>query len=99
MDETGVRPTGRVRRRLEITGVVQGVFYRDSCVRRAQQLGVAGHVRNQPDGSVEAVVEGAPDAVAAMVAWCEVGPAGARVDQVEVTEEEPTGATRFDILT
>lgn len=97
MDEAEVEDPGPVRRRLAITGAVQGVFYRDGCARRARQLDVAGHVRNQPDGSVEAVVEGAPDAVAAMVAWCEVGPPDARVDRVEATDEEPTGAPGFHV--
>jgi acylphosphatase len=54
-------------------------------------------VRNLPDGRVEAVFEGAPASVAALVAWCEHGPAYAHVDRVDVVDEEPIGETRFAI--
>jgi acylphosphatase len=76
---------------------VQGVFFREATRRRASTLGVAGWVRNRPDGAVEAVFEGDPDAVEAMLAFCRQGPRGARVEGVEVTEEEPQGLSGFDI--
>lgn len=73
----------RVTRRLAIRGRVQGVGYRYSMVEAAGRFGVAGWVRNRADGSVEALVQGPPDAVEAIVAWARRGPPGARVDEVE----------------
>lgn len=87
-----------VRRRLRVTGRVQGVGYRYSCRREAESWGVAGWVTNRADGSVEAVVEGPPDAVGAMVDWCRRGPAPGSVAGVEVIEEEPSGETGFMIV-
>jgi acylphosphatase len=84
-----------VRRRVVVSGQVQGVFFRDTCRREAARRGVAGWVRNCPDGTVEAVFEGPDDAVAAMVAWARTGPAQAVVDDVQETEEEPEGITGF----
>ena len=80
-----------------VTGLVQGVFFRAEAQQEAHRLGVAGWVRNEPDGSVAAHFEGDPDAVEAMVAWCRQGPRRARVDAVDVRDAEPTGATRFDV--
>jgi acylphosphatase len=77
--------------------MVQGVFFRDSCRREAVGRGVGGWVRNQPDGSVEAVFEGPDAAVEAMCAWCETGPPHARVDRVEVIKEEPAGDATFRV--
>ena len=71
--------------RLRITGRVQGVGYRWSMVQEAQRLGVSGWVRNQRDGSVEAVVGGAPEAVQALMDWAKGGPPQARVDGVAVS--------------
>jgi acylphosphatase len=76
---------------------VQGVFFRDSCLRVARQLGVAGWIRNRPDGAVEAVFEGPAAAVERMIEWAREGPPGAAVDQVEVFEEQPTGETSFGV--
>jgi acylphosphatase len=86
-----------VRRRVVVHGNVQGVFFRDSCRREASSRGVAGWVANRPDGAVEAVFEGDPDAVAAMVEWCSHGPRGADVSSVDDTAEEPEGLSGFDI--
>jgi acylphosphatase len=61
-------------------------------------LGLAGWIRNVPDGSVEAVFEGPQDAVESMLRWCERGPAGARVDSVDVTWKPPEGAAAFEVL-
>ena len=80
-----------------VTGLVQGVFFRAETQHEAYRLGVAGWVRNEPDGSVAAHFEGDPDAVEAMVAWCRQGPRRARVDAVDVRDAEPTGARRFDV--
>jgi acylphosphatase len=76
---------------------VQGVFFRACTCERARALGVAGWVRNRPDGSVEAVFEGTPDAVEAAVAFCRSGPPGARVLDVEVNAEEPRNEAGFSI--
>jgi acylphosphatase len=86
-----------VRTRVIVYGLVQGVFYRDTCRRLAQQHGVAGWVRNRPDGTVEAVFEGASDAVDRMVAWAGQGPRGAVVERVETAAEEPEGLAGFAI--
>jgi len=71
---------------LKIDGLVQGVGYRDAMCREAERLGVTGWVRNCRDGGVEAVVDGAPRAVDAIVAWAHRGPPAARVSSVTVTE-------------
>jgi len=86
-----------IRRRVIVHGHVQGVFFRDATRRRANAHGVAGWIRNRPDGTVEAVFEGDPDAVEAMVAFCHEGPRGARVDRVEVSEEPPEGLSGFEV--
>lgn len=83
--------------RVEIHGKVQDVFFRDSCRREAQRLGVGGWVRNASGGSVEAVFEGEPDAVRRMVRWCNVGPPQARVEQVDVSEEAESGLDGFEV--
>jgi acylphosphatase len=80
-----------------IHGHVQGVFFRDTTRRRAIERGVAGWVRNNPDGSVEAAFEGEPDAVEAMVRFAHDGPRGAIVDRVDVTEEELEGLAEFSV--
>jgi acylphosphatase len=80
-----------------VTGRVQGVFFRASCAEEARSLGVAGWVRNAPDGRVEAVFEGPEAVVEAMVGWCRRGPAHARVDGVEVRDEEPAGVEGFRV--
>jgi len=76
---------------------VQGVFFRDTLRRMAESRGVAGSVRNTPDGSLEAVFEGDENAVEAMVGFCREGPRGAAVERVEVMEEAPEGLTEFRI--
>jgi acylphosphatase len=82
-----------VRRRVVVRGDVQGVFFRDSTRREADLRGVSGSVTNCPDGAVEAVFEGEREAVEAMVAFCRSGPSRANVEAVEVTEEQPEGAS------
>jgi acylphosphatase len=87
-----------IRRRVVAHGRVQGVFFRDSVRRRAQQHGVAGWVSNRWDGAVEAVFEGEPDAVERLVAFMHEGPRGAVVERVEDFEEEPEGISGFNVL-
>jgi len=81
-----------------VRGFVQGVGFRFALVREAQLRGVAGWVRNRPDGAVEAAFEGSPDAVDSMIRWCRQGPRGARVERVQVSEEEPAGRQEFRVL-
>ena len=86
-----------VRRRVVVTGLVQGVFYRDGCRTEANRLGLAGWVRNRGDGAVEGVFEGAPEAVDTLIQWCRTGSARATVAQVQVFDEEPRGETGFQV--
>ena len=86
-----------VRRRVVVHGIVQGVWFRDSTRRDARENGVAGWVRNRPDGTVEAVFEGAPKAVAQAVEFCRTGPPRALVTRFEVFDEQPAGLTGFEI--
>lgn len=85
-----------IRRRVVVSGHVQGVFFRETARRRALALGVAGWIRNDADGSVEAALEGAEDAVERLVELCREGPRGARVEWVDVIAEEPEGLSGFD---
>ena len=78
-----------IRRRVVVHGRVQGVFFRDSCRREAQARGVAGWITNRPDGAVEAVFEGEPDAVGALVDFCRRGPRGAEVARSTSTARIP----------
>jgi acylphosphatase len=86
-----------IRRRVIVHGRVQGVFFRDTARRMAQSRGVAGWVRNREDGAVEAVFEGAPDAVESMIRFCREGPRGAAVERVELLEEPAEGTAGFSI--
>jgi len=80
-----------------IRGRVQGVFFRDSLRWRAERDGVTGWAQNTPEGTVEAVFEGEPAAVERLISFAGSGPRDARVDGVEVTEEEPEGLSGFSI--
>jgi acylphosphatase len=82
---------------LVVSGRVQGVSFRWYAAREATRLGLAGWIRNEPDGSVRAHAEGDDDDVDALVSWCRQGPPAARVGDVVVTEVEPSGARSFDI--
>jgi acylphosphatase len=87
-----------VRKRVIADGTVQGVFFRDSCRREAQARGVAGWVRNNADGTVEAAFEGEDADVEQMVAWMRHGPRGARVESVHVSTEEREHLHGFRIV-
>ena len=87
-----------LRRRVLVSGRVQGVFFRDSCSAEATRLGLAGFVRNLGDGRVEAAFEGNPVAVEELVSWCRVGPQEAEVTTIEVFTEEPRGEVGFHLI-
>jgi acylphosphatase len=84
-------------RRAVVAGDVQGVFFRDTTRREAETRSVAGWVANRADGAVEALFEGEADAVESMLAFCRQGPPRARVDSVEVSEEDPQGLAGFEV--
>lgn len=86
-----------IRRRVVVRGFVQGVFFRDSTRRLAQQRGVSGWVANRADGAVEAVFEGDEEAVERLVEFSRRGPRGALVESVEVSDEEPEGLRGFAV--
>ena len=87
----------RIRRRVRAHGRVQGVFFRDSVRREAEARGVAGWASNEPDGSVEAVFEGSPDDVEALVELARRGPGHAEVERLDVSEEDPEGLEGFRV--
>lgn len=87
----------RIAREVVVTGRVQGVFFRDGMRREARRLGIAGWVRNRPDGTVQAHVEGSPDAVEALVRWAREGPRHASVDDVHVAKAQTAGCAGFDV--
>jgi acylphosphatase len=82
-------PLERSSVHLNISGRVQGVYYRASMLQEAQRLGLTGWVMNRRDGSVEAVAEGWKAKIAELIAWCRQGPRGARVAVVDVQWQEP----------
>jgi acylphosphatase len=87
-------------RLVRVRGIVQGVGFRDSCMRHARAHGIAGWVRNRRDGSVEALLQGSPQQLAQMCDWLRHGVPGARVDALEQSEVQPPPALSngFDIL-
>ena len=89
MSETVTGDRGRLR--LRISGRVQGVWYRVSTRDRARDLGLAGWVRNRPDGTVEALAEGPREALETLRRWCHKGPPHARVNSVDAQWESPAG--------
>jgi acylphosphatase len=80
------------RLEIEVSGRVQGVWFRASTRDAARRLGLTGWVRNLPDGRVDAVFEGAEEALRRMLEWCRIGPPGARIDHVEVRWGAATGS-------
>jgi len=76
----------RIARLCWVSGRVQGVFFRASTRQRASELGVAGYAKNLPDGRVEVLAVGGAASVRELCEWLWVGPPGASVTRVEVTE-------------
>ena len=87
----------RVRTRVVVGGMVQGVYFRASTQRMAAGLGIDGWVRNLPNGDVEAVFEGAPELVQQAVAWTSRGPVRADVQHFERFDEQPEGLAGFRV--
>ena len=77
---------------IQVTGKVQGVFYRATAADVAEDLGLRGWVRNCPDGSVEALASGEPEKVEAFIRWCHRGPKSAEVERVVVLDSTETVA-------
>jgi acylphosphatase len=89
---------GRIARKVRITGRVQGVYFRGWTKSEAERLGLGGWVRNEHDGSVSALIAGAPEAVEEMLRLMHDGPLDARVEQVTVEEADPAVAPKkFEI--
>ncbi|MGC8513141.1 MAG: acylphosphatase [Acidimicrobiales bacterium] len=86
-----------IRRRVVVSGRVQGVGFRQAALDAAARRRVSGWVRNRRDGRVEAVLEGPPGDVVAVVEWCRHGPPLARVTGLEVFEETPELLSGFRI--
>lgn len=84
--------------KIQVTGVVQGVFFRASTQEKAEALGIRGWVRNEPNGSVLIGAEGKEEVLQKFIQWCHHGPPQAKVDEVVVTEESEKGFTDFEIL-
>lgn len=98
MGEGNQEKSGKVAAHVFVRGRVQGVFFRMEAADEARRCGVAGWVRNLPDGRVEAIFYGDRPQVEALIQWCHHGPTVARVDSVEVSWEEPPGIyTDFSI--
>lgn len=81
----------KIRAMVTVTGVVQGVAFRQSTQQAAQRLNVCGWVKNQPDGSVAGCFEGEEEDVEALIRWCHEGPRMARVETVHVTRQPYSG--------
>jgi acylphosphatase len=88
---------GVIRRRVVVTGIVQGVGYRAGVARQAVSAGITGFARNRADGSVVVELEGPRDAVAAVERWCRDGPRFAQVSSIDVEDVVPVGSTTFDV--
>jgi acylphosphatase len=86
-----------IAKRAVVRGIVQGVAFRWTTKERARELGLAGWVRNLSDGSVEVWAEGPAPAVEDLLRWLERGPPSARVEGVELADESPSGAARFEV--
>ena len=82
---------------LKIHGLVQGVYYRQSTVEKALELGIKGTVRNCVDGTVEVVAEGDPEKIKMFIDWCHLGPRGAKVESVDINEQPLKNFSNFII--
>lgn len=83
---------------IKVTGKVQGVFFRQSTLRKASDLGIFGFVRNEDDGSVYIEAEGNEEQMNHFMEWCRRGPASARVDKTEIMEKVYKGFSKFEIV-
>ncbi|HEX2015789.1 MAG TPA: acylphosphatase [Solirubrobacteraceae bacterium] len=92
-----VEGVDRIRRRVTVSGRVQGVGFRDGVRREAERLHVAGWVANTGDTGLEAVLEGAPDDVTTLLDYCHQGPDGAQVSEIDVQTQEPSGLEGFAV--
>ncbi len=90
-------PPPVVRRRVVISGQVQGVWFRESCRQQARVNAVAGSVRNLEDGTVEAIFEGPPVSVERLIEWCRTGPRHAVVESVATFDCKPIGEATFRV--
>jgi acylphosphatase len=86
-------------RRCFVSGRVQGVFYRATCVRKAQELGITGFARNLPDGRVEVLACGEAPGVEAFVKWLWEGSSGSKVTAVESADVDPASIQRTTSFT
>ena len=82
---------------IKVFGKVQGVFFRQTTLEKAQQFGVTGFARNEPDGSVYIEAEGSPEAVEKLKLWCRQGPALAKVEELSATEGKIEGYSQFTV--
>ena len=90
-------PDDCIRKRLRVSGHVQGVWYRGAMQREAQLVGLVGWVKNLPDGRVEAVVQGTAEQIGSIIRWCAVGPPAAKVTDVETHDEPVSELAGFNI--
>lgn len=79
--------TNDIRVRIYVSGKVQGVYYRQNTLQKAQELGIFGWVRNLSDGRVESVMEGSKVNIDKILAWCKQGPPDAKVEEVKIIDE------------
>ena len=84
--------------RFLVSGKVQGVWFRAAAREQAQRLGLRGHARNLPDGSVEVLAAGADDAIETFARWLQHGPQHARVDRVERAQVEVDAVEGFSVV-
>lgn len=82
---------------IRISGKVQGVFFRDAAKQKAQDLGIAGFIRNEPDGAVYAEVEGTPNMLTDFTTWLKEGPERAFVEKIDIAPDEQKGFSEFTI--
>lgn len=88
-----------IQKKLIIVGRVQGVFFRLETQKEARRLGISGYVKNLPDGSVQAVIQGDAQTVGEMIKWCYQGPPASKVDHIDLSDIEPLDdfSDRFDV--
>jgi acylphosphatase len=87
-----------IRKRVVVTGVVQGVGFRWGAREAAKRLGVGGFAFNRSDGAVEVEIEGEPAAIERMLVWLADGPPGSRVTAIAVSDLEPVGEDAFRVI-